>query len=524
LREETEIPDGVASKLSELHSLLAEVSDLGRAGSLLAWDERTMMPSGGAQARAEQLATLARVAHERFTADEVGRALDGLRGWAGEQPYESDEASLVRVAWRDWEKARRVPAELRAEMTHAASVGQQAWESARAKSDFAAFLPFLERNVELRRRYIACFEGFDHPYDPLLDDFEPEAKTAEVRAVLSELRDGLRPLVAAIAAAGDRVDSSCLHGHIPLADQQELGRRLVTGLPIDDDEWRLDSTVHPFAISISPGDIRLTTRYDEDYIGTAIWSVIHEAGHGIYENGLPRELRGTPLSESVSLGFHESQSRLWENWVGRGRPYLGSILSLLREAAPGQFGDVDGEQLYRAANRVEPSLIRVEADEVTYNLHVALRFELEVELFEETLTPADLPEAWNARVKDYLGLDVPDDASGVLQDVHWAGGSFGYFATYSLGNVIAAQLWERIVAELPDLDGLIAAGELVPLRDWLRGNLHSLGARFTPPEMIERLTGGGLDTRPLLGHLTAKFGEIYELESSAPTAGNPGGG
>ena len=512
LPEETEPSALVASKLAELRRLLGEVSDLGRSSALLAWDERTMMPPGGAQARAEQLATLARVTHERFTSDAVGGALDGLRGWAEDLPYASDEASLVRVTWRDWEKARRVPAELRAELTHAASLGQQAWEGARAESDFATFLPFLERNVELRRRYISCFEDFDHPYDPLLDDFEPEAKTAVLRAVLAELRDGLRPLVSAIAATGDIVDASCLHGRVSLSDQRELSRRLVGGLPIDEDEWRLDSTVHPFAISISPRDIRLTTRYEENYIGTAIWSVIHEAGHGIYENGLPNALRRTPLCGPVSLGFHESQSRMWENWVGRGRPYLSSILPLLRDAAPEQFGNVDAEQLYRAANRVEPSLIRVEADEVTYNLHVALRFELEVEIFEERLAPADLPEAWIARVQDYLGLDVPDDANGVLQDVHWAGGSFGYFPTYSLGNVIAAQLWSRIEEEIPDLDRLIAAGELVPLRDWLRENLHSLGARFTPPEMIERLTGGGLDVRPLLGQLSAKFGELYALE------------
>ncbi len=502
-------PQAVDSSLAELGRHLGEVSDLGRSRALLAWDERTMMPPGGAAARAEQLATLARIRHERLASDEVGRLLEGLRGWAEAQPYESDEASLVRVAWRDWEKARRVPAELRAEMTRAASLGQRAWENARQESDFAAFRPFLERNVELRRRYIACFEGFEHPYDALLDDFEPEARTAEVRAVLSELRDGLRPLVASIAGAGEVVDSSCLHGRISLEDQRELGRRIVSGLPIADGEWRLDSTVHPFATSISPGDIRLTTRYDEDYVGTALWSVIHEAGHGIYENGIPSELRRTPLGRPVSLGFHESQSRLWENWVGRGRAYLGSILPLLREASAGQFGKVDAEQLYRAANRVEPSLIRVEADEVTYNLHVALRFELEVEIFEERLLPAELPEAWNARVRDYLGLDVADDALGVLQDVHWAAGSFGYFPTYSLGNVIAAQLWERIVREITDLDGLIAAGELVPLRDWLRENLHSLGGKLTPPEMIERLTGGGLDVGPLLHHLSSKYGEIY---------------
>jgi len=504
-------PSQLESDLAELRRRLGEVSDLGRSCALLAWDERTMMPPGGAEARADQLATLSRIRHERLSSDEVGRLLEGLRSWAEGLPYESDDASLVRVAWKDWDKARRVPADLRAEMTHAASLGQGAWEAARRDSDFAAFLPFLERNIELRRRYISCFEGFDHPYDPLLDDFEPEASTAEVRQVLSDLRDGLRPLVEAIVAKGPVVDDCVLHGPLPIDAQEELGRQIVAGLPIEDGQWRLDSTVHPFAISISPSDIRLTTRYDENYVGTALWSVIHEAGHGIYENGLPTQLRRSPLCRPVSLGFHESQSRMWENWVGRGRAYLGSILPLLRAAAPGRFADVDAEQLYRAANRVEPSLIRVEADEVTYNLHIALRFELETEIFEERLTAAELPDAWNARVQEYLGLEVADDANGVLQDVHWAAGSFGYFPTYALGNVLAAQQWDRIEQEIPDLEASIAAGEFLPLRDWLRENLHSLGGKLTPPEMTERLTGGGLDVSPLLRQLSAKFHGIYAL-------------
>jgi carboxypeptidase Taq len=418
---------------------------------------------------------------------------------------------MVRVATREWEKARRVPSELRAEIARTNSIAERAWIDAKERSEFGLFLDHLERNVELARRYLACFEGFDHPYDPLLDDFEPEAKTAEVRRVLVDLREGLRPLVAAIAERADAVDSSCLHGAFPLADQQRFMRGVVADLPIDAASWRLDTTIHPFATAITTTDIRLTTRYDETYIGAALWSVIHEAGHGIYENGMDPALRRTPLMRPVSLGFHESQSRTWENWVGRSRPYLKWLHPRLREEFPDQLGQVEPEELYRAANRVVPSLIRMEADEVTYNLHIALRFELELEIFEDRLRLADLPEAWNARTSEYLGIDVPDDARGVLQDVHWAAGSFGYFPTYSLGNVIAGQIWARAQDALPDLEHQIARGELEPLRDWMRDHLYRHGGKFTPAEMIERLCGGPLSVEPYLAQMERKMGAIYGL-------------
>jgi carboxypeptidase Taq len=504
----------VSPRLEQLQLRLAQISDLGRARALLDWDQRTQMPPAGAEARAEQLATLARIRHEMLVSEELGALLDGAAQEVEDEAYDSNEASLVRVARREWEKARRVPAELRAEITRAASLAEHAWAGFRERSDFAGFLPYLERNIELRRRYAECFDGFpgfEHPYDPLLDDFEPGMTTAEASAILVQLRDGIRPLVAAIPTDPNPVDDSCLYGEFPLQAQDRLAREVVAALPLEAGAWRLDATVHPFATAISPSDIRITTRFEDDYIGAALWAVIHEAGHGMYENGIPRELWRSPLSSPASLAFHESQSRMWENWVGRGRPYLEHLLPRLRELFPDRFSDIDSEALYRAANRIEPSLIRVEADQVTYNLHIVMRFELELELFEGRLKPAELPDAWNARTAEYLGLEVPDDAAGVLQDVHWAGAAFGYFPTYSLGNVIAGQIWDAVADDLPDLEDQISRGELVPLRDWLRERLHRHGNKFMPEELIERVVAGPIDVTPYLRQLRERAAEMYGI-------------
>ena len=504
----------MASNLEDLRERLAEIDDLGSARALLGWDERTQMPPAGAEARAEQVATLARIRHQKLISDELGRLIEAAGSETDGLDYDSDEASLVRVARRGWEKSRRVPADLRAELTRAASLAEHAWAEARENSDFSAFLPHLRRNVELRRRYADCFDGFDgfvHEFDPLLDDFEPGMTTPEVTAVLGELRDGIRPLIAAVAESGEDVDDSCLHGDFPLQAQETLAREVAEGLPLQEGAWRLDQTVHPFATAISPADLRITTRFDAAYIGTAVWAVIHESGHAMYENGVPPELWRSPLASPGSLGFHESQSRLWENWVGRGRPYLEHLLPRLRTGFPSRFAEVELDTLYRAANKIEPSLIRVEADQVTYNLHVILRFELELGIFDGTIELADMPEAWNAKVGDYLGISVPDDAHGVLQDVHWAGGMFGYFPTYSLGNVIAGQLWDRITAELPDVEEGIRRGELTALRDWLRGNLHRHGNKFMPKELIEKVVAGPIDVAPYARQLGERAAEIYGI-------------
>jgi carboxypeptidase Taq len=498
----------VSSAIDDLHEIAGEISDLGRARALLAWDERTKMPPGGQRMRAEQLATLTKLRHQRLSSDQLGRTLDAVEAELNGDDVLSRD--LVRMTRREWDKARRVPAELRAETARVTSIAEHAWEQARLNDDFVAFLPHLERVVELKRRYIECFE-FDHPYDPLLDDYEPGMVTAELTPVLDELCAGTVDLLGEIEASGVEVDSSCLFGEFPVAQQDAFAQELAALLPLEPGAWRVDETVHPFATGIAISDLRITTRFDTAYVGTSLWAVAHEVGHAMYNNGLDPALERTLLCRSASLGFDESSSRLWENWVGRGQPFVSFLLPALVRHFPGNFAGLEAEAVYRAANRVERSPIRVEADEVTYNLHIALRFELEREIFSERLAVAELPEAWRSRAGELLGIKLADDTEGVLQDVHWGSGSFGYFPTYSLGNVIAGQTWELANAELTDLDAQLAAGELTGLRDFLRARIYSHGARMLPAELIEVVAGGPLDPAPLLRHLRAKFGAIYGL-------------
>ncbi|MDQ3874668.1 MAG: carboxypeptidase M32 [Actinomycetota bacterium] len=497
---------------AELKHRLAEVWDLRVASWLLEWDQEVTMPRGGAAVRPEQLATLERVAHERFTAAEIGRLLDELQPYEERLDPDSDEASLIRVARRDWEKARRVPAELRGDLMHAAATGYEVWVQARERSDFALFLPTLQRNLELKHRYIECFDGLETPYDALLDDYEEGMTTAEVTEVLMHLRDGLVPLMAEIAHHGDPVDASFLAGPFPVDRQRRVERAILDRVGFDEESWRLDEIVHPAAYAFATSDVRISTRYSESSLET-LFSVLHEFGHGLYERQVSPALERTPLASGVSLGVHEAQSRLWENVVGRGLPFWRHFYPLLQEEFPERLGDVSLNAFYRAVNRVAPSLIRVDADEVTYNLHVILRFELERELFDGGVEPRELPEAWNGRISHYLGIDVPDDARGVLQDSHWSGGGFGYFPTYSLGNVLSVQLWERLRGDVPGLDDEIERGEFGSLRDWLREHVHRHGRKFTPRETVARAAGRALDPEPYLGYLREKFAEIYGLSA-----------
>jgi carboxypeptidase Taq len=459
--------------------------------------------------RAEQRATLSRLAHEKLTSDEVGRLLQDLRPFEASLPYDSDEASLVRVARRDYEKARRVPNDLQAEMTRTTALAQTVWVQARKASDFALFLPQLEKVIALKHRYIECFAPYDDIYDPLLDDFERGMKTAQVQAVFDDLKRGLVPLIAAIAGRADSVSDACLHGHFPAERQREFCLSVITRFGFRPDSWRLDPTVHPFASNSCTTDIRITTRYHEDFINAALFGSMHECGHGLYENGVSPTLERTLLCRGASSGMHESQSRLWENYVGRSRPFWTYFYPRLQATFPEQFANVDVETFYRAVNQVQPSLIRVEADEATYNLHIILRFELEQEIMAGRLALRDLPQAWNARVKNHLGIDVPDDARGVLQDVHWSEGLLGYFPTYSLGNLIAAQIWEKALQAMPDLYEQFERGEFMALREWLRENLHRYGRKFTPAETLEKVAGGSISVGPYVRYLRTKLGEIY---------------
>jgi carboxypeptidase Taq len=493
----------VTTEFERLRERLAEVDDLTKAATLLVWDQRVLMPPGGAVARAEALGTTSRLAQERFIDDEVGKLLEQLRGLEESSDYDSFEASLIRRARRDYEKATRVPPELVGEMRRASALALAEWGPAKEASDFSRLQPHLEKQLELRHRYVVCFDAPDETYDVLLDDYEPHMKTAEVRAIFVDLKDELRPLIAEIAEVG-QIDDSFLQGDFDPATQREVSLEVLRRFGFADDEWRLDETAHPFMTSPGTGDVRLTTNFRPHDL-SSLFATMHEFGHGVYEWGVDRSLAHTPLGSGVSLGLHESQSRTWENLVGRSRPFWRWFYPRLQQAFPGQLGSVEEEAFYRAVNKVQPSLIRIDADEVTYNLHIVVRFELEQELIDQRLAVADLPDAWNARMEDYLGVEVPDDARGVLQDMHWAAGAFGYFPTYALGNVMSVQIWERALEDLGDLDERFERGEFGELREWLREHLYRLGAKFTPQETIERVTGSRIDARPYVRYLREKL-------------------
>jgi carboxypeptidase Taq len=496
------------STFDELRRRLSEIHHLGRAKALFDWDERTMMPPGGAEARADQIAALVRVRHERLASEELGRILDELEPYGEELSYDSDDAALIRVAKRDHEKASRVPIELHAEIARSASVAENAWREAKRSNDFEHFLPHLERNLYLKLRYAHCFERED-AYDPLLDDYEPGMKTPEMAAILADVKEALLPMVQEISGLAADVDDSFLRRRFPADEQRRMVRRLLGAMPMPDESWRLDETEHPFEMSLSPTDVRLTTRYDEQDLQAAVFAGLHEYGHGLYENGVDPALDGLPLGRPASLGLHESQSRMWENLVGRSLPFWRRFYGVLEESFPAQLDGVGPEGFCRAVNKVQPSLIRMEADELTYDLHILVRFELERELIGGTLEPRDLPAAWNDRVRSYLGIEVPDDSHGVLQDVHWAGADFGYFPTYSLGNVIAAQLWEAMHEAIPDLERQIEAGQFEPLREWLREQVHRHGRKYSAAEVVERATGRPIEVGPYVRYLTGKFRALY---------------
>lgn len=491
---------------------LSEIADLNKVAGVLGWDQQVMMPPKGAAARAEQMATIGRIAHEKFTSDEMGTLLEELRPYEESLPYESDEASLIRVARKDYQKSVRVPAALRAEMTRSSAQANAVWVEARKKSDFQAFLPTIEKQIELRHRYIECFPPVEQDYDVLLDDFERGMLTREVKATFDELKKDLVPLIAAIAEKSETVSDEVLHGHFAVDQQEAFCRSVIERFGFTRDAWRLDPTVHPFASGSAIEDIRITTRYYQDFLNPALFGSMHETGHGLYENGVSLALGRTLLARGASLGLHESQSRMWENLVGRSRPFWKFFYPSLQETFPAQFGNVSLETFYRAINKVQPSLIRVEADEATYNLHIILRFELEQEMIAGKVALKDLDEIWNARMKEYLGIVVPNSAVGVLQDVHWSSGLIGYFPTYSLGNIISCQIWERVLQEIPDLYQQFERGEFMVLREWLRENLHRHGRKFSPKETLQKVAGKpAIDVRPYVRYLKAKFGEIYKL-------------
>ncbi len=497
------------SRLAELRCRLLEINDLGAAGALLAWDHATYMPAGGAPARARQGATLRRLAHEKSVDPGLGRLIDELQPRADSLAHGA--ASLIRVARRDFEKAVKVPSDYVARANALGSASYDAWTRARPANDFPAMVPYLEEMLDLSREYAGFFAPYEHVADPLIDDADEGMTTASVRRLFDALARELVPIVRAISEQPP-ADDRCLRGKFAEAAQLDFSRAVVERMGYDFTRGRLDTTHHPFCTKFSAGDVRITTRVYAGDIGQALFSTLHEAGHALYEQGVGAALEGTPLGSGVSAGVHESQSRLWENQIGRSAGFWRHFYPRLQRAFPDQFAGVTLDAFYRAINKVEHSLIRTDADEVTYNLHIMLRFELELELLESRLAVKHLPEAWREAMQAHLGLVPPDDRDGCLQDVHWyAGGIGGAFHSYTLGNILSAQFHAAAVKAHPQIPQEIERGEFGMLRAWLTERVYQHGRTYTPNELIERATGEPMSMRPYIAYLRAKYGELYRL-------------
>jgi carboxypeptidase Taq len=488
------------------------VAALSTISETLGWDERTHLPPAGGEYRAEQSTLLAGLVHKEWVDPKFGEQLDVLRaGLTDSSNPNNDVAVVVRRLTRRRDKWVKLPQTLVEELARTAILGQQAWQEARKNNDFPSFRPLLERMIELKRQQAEALGYPQCPYDALLDEFEPDALTADVAKVLEGLREALVPLVTKIQACDRHPDTSVLHRTFPVDAQALFGRMASAAIGFDFNRGQLDVTAHPFCSTLGPNDSRITTRYDERFFNTSFFGTLHESGHGMYDQGLPVEHFGLPLGEFVSLGIHESQSRLWENLVGRSRAFWMHFYPLAQQHFPAALADVPLDDFHFAVNDVRPSLIRIEADEVTYNLHILIRFELERALLDNKLQAADLPDAWNKKYEQYLGVVPPDNSSGVLQDVHWSAGLIGYFPTYSLGNLYAAQFFARAEADLGNLAELLAHGDFRPLLKWLREKVHRHGQRYSAAELVEQATGRPLSSRPLIEHLTAKMGVLYGL-------------
>jgi carboxypeptidase Taq len=499
------------SKLQELKVRLAEIDDLNSAASLLGWDQTTYMPPGGAPARARQMGTLGRLAHEKFTDAAIGKLLDNLRSYEESLPYDHDDASLIRVTRRQYDKLVKVPSSLVAELTNHTAMTYQAWTEARPANAFARIAPMLEKTLDLSRKMAECFPGYAHIVDPLIDFADDGMKAETIRALFAELREQLVPIVRAITSQTP-ADDSCLRQNFPEEQQLAFGLEVIKYYGYDFERGRQDKTHHPFMTKFSLGDVRITTRVKEDDLGDALFSTLHEAGHALYEQGIDMNYEATPLAGGTSAGVHESQSRLWENQIGRSRNFWEFFYPKLQALFPQQLGNVPFDTFYRAINKVQRSLIRVDADEVTYNLHVMIRFDLELALLEGTLAIRDLPEAWQERYESDLGIAAPDDRDGVLQDVHWYGGPIGgAFQGYTLGNILSAQFFELALKAHPEIKDEMKQGKFATLHRWLKENIYCHGSKFLAPELIERVTGGSITIAPYINYLRTKYGELYQL-------------
>lgn len=493
----------------DLIAHVKETAVLGSCASVLGWDERTYMPRNGSAHRAEQVALIARICHERTTDPRIG-------GWLAELESASlpeDRAANVREIRRTYDRAVKLPPQLVEELARVTTLAQRHWADARAASDFSKFLPWLEKIVNLKWREAQAVGYKEHAYDALLDEYEPGATTSSIRTLFASLASDLAPLVASINGSGRKPDRGLLHRDYPVEAQQAFGRMAAERIGFDFQAGRLDVTTHPFCSGIGPGDCRITTRYNPKHFNESFFGILHECGHGIYEQNLPHEHFGTPLGSAVSLGIHESQSRLWENQVGRSREFWEFFFPKAQAAFPGALHDATLDDFYFSINDVQASFIRVEADEATYNLHIILRFELEQALLTGDLPPKDVPAAWNERFRKLFQLTPPDDARGCLQDIHWSFGGLGYFATYTLGNLYAAQFMDQAYANLgrDELRSDFRTGEFGRLKNWLMEKIHKHGQRYRAADLCQRITGKPLTHQPFMQYLRGKFGPLYGI-------------
>ncbi len=495
----------------ELYKLTGEITILNSCQSVLDWDERTYMPPKGSENRANQVSLLAGIVHDKFTSPRIGEIINELI-YAGIDPEsEGVDSANLREIKRAYDKAVKVPKSLVEELSRTITMGQRAWQEAREKSNFASFRPWMEKIVKLKRQQAEAVGYKDVAYNAMLDDYEAGASTTHISKVFAGLRDELVKLLTNIRDSGIEPDRTIITREFPVESQRQFGTDAAKAIGYDFESGRLDETVHPFCTGFGPGDIRITTRYHKNHFPQAFFGILHEAGHGIYEQGLPADHYGTPCGESVSLGIHESQSRMWENMVGRSRSFWKYFFPRAQKTFPESLGGVSLEQFYFAVNDVRSSYIRVEADEATYNLHILLRFEMESAFFNGDIDIADVPGLWNEKFKKYFGIKPENDAQGCLQDVHWSAGLIGYFPTYTLGNLFAAQFFARARQELGDLDAQFAKGDFKPLFGWLRQNIHGHGQRYRADDLVKKVTGEALTHKYLVDYLNAKYGELYKL-------------
>jgi carboxypeptidase Taq len=515
MRRNTNARRSKESLFADLKRRLREIADLDAVGAVLSWDQATYMPKDGAEARGRQGALISRLTHERMTDVELGRVLDRLAGYAEGLPGDSDEARLIAVARRDFEKAIKVPVDLVERWSALCSAAYEVWKRARPNDDFAAVRPYLEKQLDISREYAELFAPYRHIIDPLIDDRDEGLTCAVVQSLFAQLRRQLLPIVEHVCDQPP-ADDACLHAEFPEAAQIDFGLAVARAFGYDLERGRIDKTPHPFCTKFSSGDVRITTRVKSNDLSEALFSTLHEAGHALYEQGVAPELAGTPLGRGTSMGVHESQSRLWENVVGRSLDLWRHFYPPLRTTFPTALADVPIETFHRAINKVQRSLIRTDADEVTYNLHIILRFDLEVALLEGSLAVEDLPEAWRARYRSDLGVSAPNDRDGCLQDVHWySGGIGGAFHSYTIGNMLSAQLYAAALRAHPEISDQIAVGEFGTLRAWLGENVYRHGRKFGADEVVRRATGEEMTISPYIAYLREKYGALY---GAAPPA------